>query len=169
MTTNRPDDRVSVAKVRTGIEAARIIAMLAARGIEGATAEVDSTAAAGQFGAVQVMVRRIDVERVELALAQARGDRVASFDFSVAEETREDEPPPSHVRRPGWHRNTTTTGVVILALCVAAIVTCQLTIKYIPKTFGIITGTSAAIGALLVLSGMGAGPVAVRAGSDDED
>lgn len=159
--TNRPDERVPVAKVRTGIDAARLIALLASRGIE-ATAEVDAGAASGQFGSVQVAVRRIDLERAELALAQARGERVAAFDFSAADETREDEPPPSAVRRPGWHRNTTTTGVVILALCIAAIVMCQLTIKYIPKTFGIITGTSAAIGVLLVLSGMSAGPVGVQ-------
>ncbi len=167
--TTKPDDLVPVAKVRTGIDAARIIQLLAARGIEGASAGVDP-ATLGQFAAVQVLVRRIDLERAELALAQARGERAADFDFGAVEEsTPEGEPPASPVRRPGWRRNTTTLGVVILGVCVAAVVWCGLTIKYVPDTLKIILGASAAVGGLLVMAGWGKGQVGGGGRGDEDD
>jgi len=155
--TNKPDDLVPVAKVRTGVDAARVIAILAARGIEGASAGVDP-ASLGQFAAVHVLVRRIDLERAELALAQARGERAADFDFGAADQSQaEGEPPPSPVRRPGWRRNTTTTGVVVLAACAATVIWCGLTLKYVPSTLGIILGAGAAVGVMLVIAGAGKG------------
>lgn len=169
--TNRADDLVPVAKVRSGLEAARIIALLAARGVQGASAGVDN-APMGTFGAVQVLVRRIDLERAELALAQARGDREADFDFGAAsgDEPAEGEPPPSPVRRPGWRRNSTTLGVVILAACAATVIWCWLTIKYLPSTLSVVVGAAAAVGAMLVVTGLGAGSSSGGGrGAEDDD